>query len=807
MKVLKFGGSSIASPAIIEKIKKIIMEQSQPCVVVVSAFKNITNKLSQAVELAKQKDTGYKTLFEEITSMHINYAEEVLPENTKQEALNSINDILNELGNILQGIYLLNDSSPKIKANVLEKGELLSSLIINYLIEGSVYFDSRELIKTNDDYESASVDVEESYKLIKEKIQGDKIFVVPGFIASNSKNETTLLGWEGSDYSAALFAAALNSEVLEKWTDVDGFMTADPKKVEKAFAIEKLSFSEAMELSHFGAKVIYSPAIQPVFKKGISIKVKNINNPEVLGTVISNEVDNSTLQQIKGISSIDNVNLITLQGSGVAGGRGISARLFGALAEKDINIVLITQSSSEYSITFAVSPEDTKKASTAIQRVFDAEIKNNEINVQLEENLSVIAIVGEGMKDTPGISANLFGSLGRNGISVNAMAQGSSELNISVVIKKESLKKALNVIHEGFFLSHYKDLHLFIAGIGNVGQKLIEQINHQQCELMSHQQLKINVIGVSNSRKMLINQDGIDLVNYRDQLDKNGEKADLQKLVTTIHELNLRNSVFVDCTASEPVSEIYLDLIKGFTSVVTANKIACSSEYSLYDELKKNALRRRVKFMYETNVGAGLPIINTINDLIRSGDKILGLEAVLSGTLNYIFNVLSEEIPMSKAILMAKENGYSEPDPRIDLSGIDVVRKILILAREAGYQLEQSDVEVNSFLPDSCFEGTLDDFWEKVKEYDEEFEQKRKELEKENKCWRFVAILKDGKPSVELKVVDSSHPAFSLEGSNNIILITTERYNEYPMVIRGYGAGADVTAAGVFADVIRVANI
>jgi aspartokinase/homoserine dehydrogenase 1 len=472
-----------------------------------------------------------------------------------------------------------------------------------------------------------------------------------------------------------------------------------------------------------------------------------------------------------------------------------------------MNVILITQASSEYSITFAISPQDKEKAVAALQYEFRAEITEKAILVQVEEELSVIAIVGESMKDTPGISANLFQSLGRNGISVIATAQGSSELNISVVIRKKALKKALNVIHEGFFLSHIKELHLYIVGIGLVGSDLLRQIKQQQEKLMGLTNLKINVVCVSNSRKMLIDSSGINMDNYSSMLEENGEKADLNELVRRMRSMNLRNSVFVDCTANAEVSEIYADVLDSFVSIVAANKIACSSKYANYRKLKDLAVARNVKFMFETNVGAGLPIINTLNDLIRSGDRILAMQAVLSGTLNYIFNVLSEDIPLSKAILMAKEQGFSEPDPRIDLSGIDVVRKILILAREAEYELEQDQIEIKPFLPEECFEGTLDDFWTNVKKYDDDFEAKRKKLAENQKKWRFVAQLNEGKTSVELMEVDASHPAYNLEGSNNIILITTERYNEEPMVIKGYGAGASVTAAGIFADIIRIANV
>jgi aspartokinase/homoserine dehydrogenase 1 len=554
--------------------------------------------------------------------------------------------------------------------------------------------------------------------------------------------------------------------------------------------------------------VVYTPTIQPALHRKIPIRVKNTFNPDAPGTlIIEKSIAHAGGSPIKGVSSIDDIHLITIQGPGMVGVKGISSRLFGALAEAGVNIILITQASSEYSITFAISPSDSEKAARSIEKAFEAEINlHEEINILVEKDLSIIAIVGEQMKNTPGISATLFSALGRNGISAIATAQGSSELNISVVIQKNSLKKALNVIHEGFFLSHYKELHVYIVGAGTVGGSLISQIKKQHQHLLEEHNVKINVIGISRSRKMAIDPDGIDLSDYKSRIE-NGLPANLDVFVASIRNLNLRNSVFVDCTADEKVATFYKTVLNSYASVVTANKVACSSEYELYKDLKKTALKNNVKFIYETNVGAGLPIINTINDLSRSGDKILKLEAVLSGTLNFVLNALSEKISMSQSIKLAKEKGYSEPDPRIDLSGIDVVRKLVILAREAGYPIEQSDVNVETLLPSECFQGSIDDFWEKVAKYDADFETKRKEITAKGLRWRYIASIDKGKAKVNLQTVDILHPAYPLEGSNNIILLTTERYNDAPMVIRGYGAGADVTAAGVFADIIRVANV
>ncbi len=585
-------------------------------------------------------------------------------------------------------------------------------------------------------------------------------------------------------------------------------MTADPRKVEKAYAIESLTYSEAIELSHFGAKVIYTPTLRPVYKKLIPVVIRNSFNPEASGTLISEKSSNGSISPIKGISSIDHIDLITLQGPSMVGVTGTSMRLFGSLARRNVNIILITQASSEYSITFAVNPPDSKKAAEAINLEFEREITfKKELKIVIEKDLSIIAIVGERMKNTPGISATLFRSLGRNGINVIATAQGSSELNISVVIKNESLKKALNVIHDGFFLSKYKELHLFLAGTGFVGSSLIAQLLKQRETLLKEHNLNINLLGITNSRKMLLGTKPIPLETCRELLDNSGERSDIDSFISQVTTMNLRNSVFIDCTADSRVATTYKDALEKYVSVVTASKIACSSAYSYYHLLKSIANERGVRFMYETTVGAGLPIIKTINDLVVSGDKILRIEAVLSGTLNFIFNTLGPGMPLSKTIRIAKEKGISEPDPRIDLSGIDVVRKILILSREAGYNIEKEDVIVNRFLPEECFEGDLDSFYNKVTLYDEEFERQRKELVKENKKWRFFASMDRGKAKVELISVGATHPTFDLEGSNNIVLLTTERYRELPMVIKGYGAGSDVTAAGVFADIMRVVNV
>jgi len=809
MKVLKFGGTSVGSPERIRGVKKIIEAQSSPCLVVVSAFQGVTDDLKYLSELASDRNDEYEKLLEKIISKHIEFTNQLLTDNKQNAVIKSINSISDDLKETLNGIYLLHELSKHSLDQTLSTGEILSSLIISNIIDDCQLIDSRKFIKTDSNYGFANVDFVKTDSLIAKSLAGStKRIIAPGFIASNERDETTTLGRGGSDYSASIFAAALNAEVLEIWTDVDGFMTADPKKVEKAYAIENLTYSEAIELSHFGARVIYTPTLRPVYKKNIPIIVLNTFNPGSKGTIINNKPNSNNKSPIKGISSIDHIDLITLQGTGMVGVSGTSMRLFGALARKNINIILITQASSEYSITFAVSPSDSVLASDAINEEFKIEIElNNELKILVEKNLSIIAIVGERMKNTPGISATLFRSLGRNGINVIATAQGSSELNISVVIKNESLKKALNVIHDGFFLSRFKEMYLFIAGTGLVGTSLMKQLQKQYSTLLTEHNLKINLIGVTNSRKMLIDKKGIPLDDYKELLKNSGEKGDIADFIQQMTRLNLRNAVFIDCTANEDVASRYGEILSKYVSIVAANKIACSSEQNYYQQLKSIASERGVRFMYETTVGAGLPIIKTINDLVLSGDKILKVEAVLSGTMNFIFNELGPEMPLSSAIRKAREKGYSEPDPRVDLSGTDVVRKIMILAREAGYAIEKEDVIVKMFLPDECFKGDLNNFFEKVKEFDAEFEQKRKELTSKNLKWRFFATMELGKAKVELLTIGSEHPSFNLEGSNNIILLTTNRYNELPMVIKGYGAGADVTAAGVFADLMRVVNV
>ena len=634
-----------------------------------------------------------------------------------------------------------------------------------------------------------------------------RISLVPGFISSDrDSKEITNLGRGGSDYTAAIIAAALNAEVLEIWTDVDGFMTADPKVIKTAYTINELSYIEAMELCNFGAKVIYPPTIYPVCVKNIPIRVKNTFNPESDGTIIKQKIENN-LKPIKGISSISGTTLITVTGLSMVGVIGVNRRIFTALAQQGISVFLVSQASSENSTSIGVRDQDAEKAVNVLNNEFAKEIETGAMfPMHAESGLATIAIVGENMKHTPGIAGKLFGTLGRSGISVIACAQGASETNISFVINGKYLRKSLNVLHDSFFLSEYKVLNLFICGVGTVGSKLIEQIRSQYEELKEHSRLKLNVVGIASSHNAIFCREGLDLDNYREQLQAS-EPSSPEKLRDTILSMNIFNSVFVDCTASKDVALLYQSFLEHNVSVIAANKIAASSKYEDYLKLKTTAMMRGVKFRFETNVGAGLPIIGTINDLCNSGDKILRIEAVLSGTLNFIFNAISAEVPFSETVRLAKEQGYSEPDPRIDLSGTDVVRKLVILAREAGYKVEQEDVEKHLFVPEEYFQGSLEDFWKNLPALDADFEARRKELEAEGKRWRFVATMDGGKVNVALKTVDRNHPFYNLEGSNNIVLLTTERYKEYPMQIQGYGAGASVTAAGVFANIMSIANI
>ena len=811
MKVLKFGGSSVGSVNSILSVKKIVEAVEEPVIVVVSALGGITDQLIKTSEMAAKGDSAYEKEYRDIVNRHIEMVYTVIPAGEPRSILlDKVNELLSELKNIFQGIYLIRDLSSKTSATIVSYGERLSSIIVATLIKDAVWYDSRTFIKTERKHARHILDSDLTNELVREAFKElPKVALVPGFISTDKNSgEITNLGRGGSDYTASIIAAALQADVLEIWTDVDGFMTADPRVISNAYVINELSYVEAMELCNFGAKVVYPPTIYPACHGNIPILIKNTFNPEAPGTIIKQEIEPVKSKAIKGISSINDTSLITITGLGMVGVIGVNFRIFKALAQNGISVFMVSQASSENSTSIGVRNQDAELACKVLNGEFAKEIEMGEISpVTAEMDLATIAIVGENMKHTPGIAGKLFGTLGSNGISVIACAQGASETNISFVVEKNSLRKSLNVIHDSFFLSEYQVLNLFICGTGTVGDSLIKQLAGQQEKLMQERGLKLNVVGIANGHQALFDRNGLDLSNYRQLLDERGTASSPQIIRDEIIGMNIFNSVFVDCTANAEVAGLYKDFLTNNISVVAANKIAASSSYANYCDLKQIARSRGVKYLFETNVGAGLPIIKTINDLIASGDKILKIEAVVSGTLNFIFNKISADVPFSETIRMAKEEGYSEPDPRIDLSGKDVIRKLVILAREAGYMLEQEDVEKNLFVPDEFFQGSLEDFWKNIPSLDADFEARRQVLEAENKHWKFVAKLEDGKGSVSLQEVSRSHPFYGLEGSNNIVLLTTERYKEYPMMIQGYGAGASVTAAGVFADIMRIANI
>lgn len=811
MKVLKFGGTSVGSVESILSLKAIVEKeaQEQPVIVVVSALGGITDKLIATSVLAQKGDEAWKDEFQAMVERHHKMIDTIITDPRKREQLfNIVDSLFEQLRSIYFGVYLIHDLSKKTQDAIVSYGERLSSNIVATLVQGAKWYDSREFIKTMRKNHKNTLDSELTNRLVRRTFSDlQRISLVPGFISKDrDTDEITNLGRGGSDYTAAIIAAALDADILEIWTDVDGFMTADPRVIKTAYTIKELSYIEAMELCNFGAKVVYPPTIYPVCVKNIPIRVKNTFNPDSEGSIIKQKVANND-KPIKGISSINGTTLITVAGLSMVGVIGVNRRIFTALADNGISVFMVSQASSENSTSIGVRDQDAAEAVEVLNSEFAKEIETGAMfPMHAESGLATIAVVGENMKHVPGIAGKLFGTLGRAGISMIACAQGASQTNISFVVKSEHLRKALNAIHDSFFLSEYKVLNLFVCGVGTVGGQLLEQIHDQYEELKRTKRLKLNVVGIATSKKALFNRDGIDLAKYRELLADAPESND-KKLRDAIIEMNCFNSVFVDCTASKDVAEIYQPLLEHNISVIAANKIAASSSYEKYALLKETALARGVFFRYETNVGAGLPIIGTINDLRNSGDVILKIEAVLSGTLNFIFNELSADVTMSEAVRRAKEQGYSEPDPRIDLSGKDVIRKLVILAREAGYKVEKTDVEKHLFIPDEFFEGSIEEFWKNLPQLDADFEARRKQLDAEGKRWRFVATFDHGKLSVALKEVDSTHPFYNLQGSNNIVALTTERYREYPMLIQGYGAGASVTAAGVFANIMSIANI
>ena len=836
MKVLKFGGTSVGSVESILNLKKIVEGQDEPVVVVVSALGGITDKLINTSKVAVAGDETYLTSYNEMVERHHQMIDAIITDTKKKETLlATVDDLLGQLKSIYQGVYLIGDLSEKTSNAIVSYGERISSNIVAALIEDAKWYNSLEFIKTKHKQGRNLFSNSVSNPLILD-VFGDfkngttthKVCVAGGFISTDSvTGEVTNLGRGGSDYTAAILAAALDAEVLEIWTDVSGFMTADPRVINTAYPIERLSYVEATELCNFGAKVVYPPTIYPVCIKNIPILIKNTFHPEEKGTIITSlDEDEDNGRAIKGISSINNTSLITVSGLSMVGVIGVNRRIFTTLAENGISVFMVSQASSENSTSIGVTDDDADRACEVLNKEFAKEIEMGAMyKMKLERDLATVAIVGENMKHTPGIAGKLFGTLGRNGISVIACAQGASETNISFVVERKSLRKSLNVIHDSFFLSEYQVLNVFLCGVGTVGGSLLEQIASQRQKLMKERNLQINVVGIASGHNAVFDRNGIDLeapllspqegktpcgefsIQRLREMLKQAPASNIKRLKEEVIGMNIFNSVFVDCTASAEVAGLYEDLLSNNISVVAANKVAASSDYDNYAKLKATARKRGVKYLFETNVGAGLPIINTINDLINSGDKILKLEAVLSGTLNFIFNKISADVPFSETVRLAKEEGYSEPDPRIDLSGKDVVRKLVILSREAGYKMNQEDVEKKLFIPQSFFEGSLDDFWKNLPSLDAQFEQERKEVEAAHEHWKFVAKLENGKGSVSLQRVGEHHPFYDLEGSNNIILITTERYNQYPMLIQGYGAGAQVTAAGVFADIMSIANI
>ena len=808
---MKFGGTSVGSVKSILSVKQIVEKEAkrQSVIVVVSALGGITDQLLRTARMACKGDNGWKASYQQMVERHHSMIDTIFQDPIdKVELFNQTDALLEQLRSIFFGVNLIHDLSQRTEDVIVSYGERLSSRIVARLIQGSKWFDPFMFIKTTDVGSKHILDSEVTYDLVCQTFHdAPRVAVVPGFIATDCRTgEITNLGRGGSDYTASIIAAALKAEALEIWTDVDGFMTADPKVIKTAYTINELSYVEAMELCNFGAKVIYPPTIYPVCIQHIPIRVRNTFNPSSKGTVIKDEIKNDQ-KPIKGISSIKGTSLLTVSGLSMVGVIGVNHRIFSTLAKEGVSVFLVAQASSENSTSIGVQDADADKAVDVLNKEFAQEIEDGRMfPMHAESGLATIGIVGENMKHTPGIAGKLFGVLGRSGISVIACAQGASETNISFVIQSKYLRKALNVIHDSFFLSEYKVLNLFICGVGTVGGKLIEQIRQQYDRLKETSRLKLNVVGIASSHHAIYDRDGLDLADYRKQLDTS-EESTPKKLHDTVIGMNIFNSVFVDCTASKEISNLYQDLLEHNISVIAANKLAASSDYEDYIRLKRTAIARGVKFRFETNVGAGLPIIGTINDLLNSGDRVLKIEAVLSGTLNFIFNEISADVPFSETVRRAKEEGYSEPDPRIDLSGTDVVRKLVILTRESGYRIEQENVEKDLFVPDDYFNGSVEDFWKRLPLLDAGFEEKRKKIEAEGKRWRFVAEMEAGKAKVSLKAVGRTSPFYNLEGSNNVVLLTTERYKEYPMQIQGYGAGADVTAAGVLANIMSIANI
>lgn len=814
MIVLKFGGTSVANAERIKGVAEIVSsagKKHKKTGVVFSAFGGVTDDLIAAARLAADHKIEYLKAYDKIKLRHKQAISElgISPDKELNKFLDSS---FVELHDLLHGVYLVRELSTRTLDFISGFGELLSTRIISsYFLSRKIsaaFLDARQVIRTDENFGNAHVDFGITNKNIRQYFKDfSGIACITGFIASTSKGESTTLGRGGSDYTAAIFGAAADADEIQIWTDVDGVMTADPRKVKKAFTVSSMTYEEAMEMSHFGAKVIHPPTIQPALEKGIPLWIKNTFNPSAHGTLISTELTDQQFM-IKGISSIDDVALLTLQGSGMVGVAGISARLFGALSQSKVNVILITQGSSEHTISFAVKPADAIIAKKAIEDTFDLEIKAHLIEkVRVEDKLSIVAVIGENMRNTPGVSGRLFQAFGKNGISAVATAQGSSELNISVVIHRENLNKALNALHQSFFLSDTKTLNVFMIGVGLIGSTLLKQIEKQAVHLKRSRSLEINLVAVSNSKKMLFNENGISTKNFKEALEKLGEKMSVPAFIKEMTRLNLPQSIFVDCTSSEDVVKHYETILDNSISIVTPNKIANSGKLKEYEKLRNISKRKNVRFLYETNVGAGLPVISTLKDLLSSGDTILKIEAVLSGTLSFIFNNFKPGTKFSDIVHEAHKRGYTEPDPRIDLSGMDVARKLLILARETGLNIEMNDIVIEQILPANCKKAkTVDEFFSELEKSNDFFDARRKIADDKKKVLRFIAQLENNRASISLQEVDSSHPFYNLSGSDNIISYTTERYHERPLVVKGPGAGAEVTAAGVFAEIISIGN-
>ncbi len=822
MKVLKFGGTSVGSATSIKTVSDIIASYHRNqvrCAVVVSAMGGVTDRLITLSQQAAAGDESYIDALKALEKHHFDTVRELINVHAQSRVFAFLKNLFNELDDLLHGTFLLRERSPRTLDLALSFGERLSAYLISqYMKELGIdaqFLDARQLIRTDAVFNAAKVDFQATDHNIQEYFASNEALqIITGFVASTEENETTTLGRGGSDYTASIFGASLEAEEIEIWTDVDGVMTADPRQVKNAFSLEAISYLEAMEMSHFGAKVIYPPTIQPVLSRNIPLRIRNTFNREFPGTLITRNPytvsgdSNEKIMSVKGISSIKEVALLSLQGSGMIGIPGISSRLFGALARNKINVIIITQASSEHSISFAVSPGDARAAKQAMDDEFAIEISTGKIeDAIIESHLSIVAIIGENMRKTPGISGKLFNALGRNGINVRAIAQGSSEVNLTVVISQRNLSKALNTVHEAFFLSETKTLNVFMTGLGLIGGTLLKQITQQDDYLLEHRLLRINFIGIINSRKMLINDQGIDISQWQQTLDAEGEVSDMALFVRKMKELNLPNSVFLDCTSSEDVIKYYQEILQSAISIITPNKLANSGAYVSYRQLKQTAMSAGVKFLYETNVGAGLPVIRVLQDLKDSGDMIYKIEGVLSGTLSYIFNSFKKGHKFSEVVKEAQQRGYTEPDPREDLNGRDVARKILILAREVGIKLEPEDVKVENILPQKCVEASsVETFFQALEEVDDEMEVRRKKAEAAGEKLRFIARLEEARASVELLSVSDEHPFYGLSGSDNIISYTTARYRERPLVVKGPGAGAEVTAAGVFAELISISN-